>query len=127
MKQTFTLPSTLAADIETLKHDLGLKNLEATIRHLLQSAIAREKKHVVVRLYQKRQKTMRQCAELLNVDLEEMIDILRDFNVSFNDDLSQQLETVNRLAREMRAKSASPARRKKFPSKRSLSPAFTTS
>jgi len=127
MKQTFTLPSKLAADIETLKHDLGLKNFEATIRHLLQNAIAREKKHIVVRLYQKRQKTMRQCAELLNVDLEEMIDILREFDVSFNDDLLQQLETVNRLTREMRAKSASPARRKKFPPKRSLSPALTTS
>lgn len=124
MKQTLTLPSNLAAAVETLKHNLGLKNLEATIQHLLQNAIAHEKKHAVVRLYQKRQKTMRQCAELLNVDLEEMIDILRDFNVSFNDDLSQQLKAVDRLTREMRAK---PARRKKMPPKRNLSAAFTTS
>jgi hypothetical protein len=49
---------------------------------------------------------MRQCAELLGVDLEEMINILREFHVSFNDDLAEQLEAVNRLIREMRATSA---------------------
>jgi predicted HTH domain antitoxin len=106
MTKTFTLPSKLTDEINTLRRDLGLGDVEATIQYLLQNAIAREKRHVVVRLYQNRQKTLRQCAEMLNVDLEEMMDILRDFNISFNDDLSQQLKTVKKLVKKSQVASS---------------------
>jgi hypothetical protein len=42
---------------------------------------------------------------MLNVDLEEMIDILRELEIPFNDDLEQQLETVNKLAAKISASS----------------------
>jgi predicted HTH domain antitoxin len=104
MNQTFTLPASLVNDVDMLKRNLGLGNLEATIKHLLKLAVAREKKILVARLYQNRQKTLRQCAEILNVELEEMIDILNELGIPFiHDDLSQQLETANKLIKEMRA------------------------
>jgi len=103
MNETFTLPSQLHDEIKTLTHDLGLKSHEATVQYLLQNAIAREKKLLVVQMYGNNQKTLRQCAELLNIDLEEMIDILRDFRVSFNDDLAEQLEAAHKLVREMQS------------------------
>jgi predicted HTH domain antitoxin len=107
MTESFTLPPQIRDEVQILTRDLGLASPEATIQYLLQNAIEREKKFLVVRLYQNRQKTMRQCAELLGVDLEEMIDILRDFGVSFNDDLPQQLETAKKLAQEMRSAQSS--------------------
>jgi len=104
MTQTFTLPANLVHDIDMLKHNWGLDDIEATIKHLLNLAVAREKKIFVVQLYQNRQKTLRQCAEILNVELEEMMDILIELGIPFGqDDLPQQLETVNKLVKEMRA------------------------
>jgi len=46
---------------------------------------------------------MRQCAALLNVDLETMMDILRDFDIPFHDDIAQQIETAKKLVREMQS------------------------
>ena len=104
MNQTFTLPASLVNDIDMLKRNWGLDDIEATIKHLLKLAVAREKKIFVAQLYQNRQKTLRQCAEILNVELEEMMDILIELGISFGqDDLPQQLETVNKLVKEMRA------------------------
>ena len=101
MKQTFTLSPNLVNEIVALRRDLGFDNVDSTIQYLLRNAVDRERKLIVTRLYKNDQKTMRQCAELLGVDLEEMIDILREFNVSFNDDLAEQLEAVNRITKEM--------------------------
>lgn len=104
MTQTITLPQNLVNDADALKQDLGFGDVEATIKYLLQTAIARERKLLVARLYQNRQKTLRQCAEILNVDLEEMMDILIELGISFgHDDLPQQLETAKKLAQEMRS------------------------
>lgn len=104
MNQTFTLPQNLAADIEKLKGVLGLDNLETTIEYLLKSAVSRERVLGVVKSYQNQQKTLRQCAEALNVELDEMIEILREHGVVFqHDDLAQQLEIVNRLTQRMKA------------------------
>ena len=101
MNQTFTLSPNLVNEIDTLRRDLGFTDAETTIQYLLQNAIEREKKHIVVRFYKNREKTMRQCAELLGVDLEEMMDILREFNVSFNDDLAEQLESIKKFTKGM--------------------------
>lgn len=107
MNQTFTLPQNLAADIEKLKGVLGLDNLETTIEYLLKSAVSRERVLGVVKSYQNQQKTLRQCAEALNVELDEMIEVLREHGVAFHhDDLSQQLEVVNRLTQRMQAAQA---------------------
>ncbi len=104
MNQTFTLPQSLAGDIEKLKGVLGLENLDATIQYLLKTAVSRERALGVVRLYQSQQKTLRQCAEALNIELDEMIEILQEHGVAFHhDDLPQQFEVVNRLAQEMKA------------------------
>jgi len=49
----------------------------------------------VAKLYQKRRKTLRQCAELLNVDLEEMMEILRGFNIPCSaDDIFKSLQMM---------------------------------
>ena len=107
MNQTFTLPQNLAADIERLKGVLGLDNLETTIEYLLKTAVSRERVLGVVRSYQNQQKTLRQCAEALNVELDEVIEILQEHGVVFHhDDLPQQLEVVNRLAQQMKAAQA---------------------
>ncbi len=104
MNQTITLPQSLFNDIDALKQDLGFGDVEATTKYLLQTAIERERKLLVARLYQSRQKTLRQCAEILNVDLEEMIGILLELGFSLgHDDLPQQLEAAKKLAQEMRS------------------------
>jgi predicted HTH domain antitoxin len=106
MSQTFTLPKNLIDDINILKQNLGLKDVEATIKYLLKKAVVQERKFLVARLYQNRQKTLRQCANILNVELEEMIDVLNEFGIPFHhDDLQQQLETVNRLAKAIKSPS----------------------
>lgn len=107
MNQTFTLPQNLAADIESLKGALGLDNLEATIEYLLETAVSREKALGVVRSYQNQQKTLRQCAEALHVELDEMIEILQEHGVLFHhDDMPQQLEAVNRLTQQLKSAQA---------------------
>jgi len=103
MNENITLPPQLRDDIQSLTRDLGLVSSDATVQYLLQKAVEREKKFLVANLYQKGQKTMRQCAALLNVDLEEMMDILRDFEIPFHDDITQQIETAKKLVREMQA------------------------
>jgi predicted HTH domain antitoxin len=97
MKNTIVLPKNLHDEVQVLTRDLGLESTEATVQFLLQKAIEEQRKLRVVRLYQNRRKTMRQCAEMLNVDPEEMIDILRDFRVSFNDDLDQQIQSLENI------------------------------
>jgi len=101
MKQTFALSPNLANDIEALRRDLGFADAETTIQYLLQSAVAREKKQIVVRLNKNQETTMRQCAENLGVDLEEMMNILREFHVSFNGALAEQLEAVKKFTKGM--------------------------
>ena len=109
MNHTFTLPKNLLDDIEALKRNLGMNNVDTTIKYLLKNAVVREKKLLVARLYQDRRKTLRQCAEMLNVDLEEMMNILRDFRIPFGqDDLAQQLKIVKKLAKQMRTETVKP-------------------
>lgn len=104
MNQTITLPQSLVSDIDALKQHLEFGDVEATTKYLLQTAIERERKLLVARYYQNRQKTLRQCAEMLNVDLEEMIDIMLELGFTLgHDDLPQQLETAKKLAQQMRA------------------------
>lgn len=101
MIETVVVPQNLQDDIHALTRDLGLTTPEATVQYLLQNAVAKEKKLLVLRMYQNHQKTLRQCAELLHIDLEEMIDTMRDFRIPFNDDIDQQIETVKRLAQKI--------------------------
>lgn len=102
MNQTFTLPENLVEEIGILKNDLGFGDVEATVQYLLQNALAAERKVLVARLYHNRQKTMHQCAEMLKIDLEQMIEILQELEIPFHDDLEQQLQTVNELANKFR-------------------------
>lgn len=106
MNQTFTLPENLIEEIDILKNDLGFGDVEATIQYLLQNALASERKVLVARLYHNRQKTMRQCAEMLKIDLEQMTEILQELEIPFHDDLEQQLQTVNELANGFRPAAA---------------------
>ena len=70
----------------------------------IQGISERERKIFVARLYQDKKKTLRQCAELLQIDLEQMIDVLREFRIPFHhDDIAEQLKTARKLAREMQA------------------------
>jgi hypothetical protein len=56
MKQTFTLSENLVNDVDKLRRDLGFADAEATIQYLLQNAIDREKKQIVVRYYKNEEK-----------------------------------------------------------------------
>jgi len=102
MTESVVLPQNLRDEIQALTRDLGFTTPQATVQYLLQNAVASEKKLLVIRMYQNNQKTLRQCAELLHIDLEEMIDTLRDFRIPFNDDIEQQMGNVKRLVQKVR-------------------------
>ena len=72
------------------------------IQKLLRDSITREKQLRVAQLYSKGKKTLRQCAELLEVDLEEMIDILRDLKIPLEADGSPQHKQTLQMLRQGR-------------------------
>ncbi len=103
MNGTLVVPSSFRDEIQTLTQNLGLASTEATVAYLLQNAIATEKKLLAARMFESGEKTMRQCAKFLNLDLEEVMDLFSELGVNFNPDLAQQMEMVKKLARETRA------------------------
>ncbi len=103
MNGTLVVPSSFRDEIQALTQNLGLVSPEATVTYLLQNAIANENKLLAARMFERGEKTLRQCAEFLHVDLEEVMDIFSELGVNFNPDIEQQLETVKKLARETRA------------------------
>ncbi|MEK7729850.1 MAG: hypothetical protein AAB354_15690 [candidate division KSB1 bacterium] len=102
MNKTIVLPQQLHDEVRALTRELGFTNFEAAVCFLLQSAVLSERIMFVVRLYQNNKKTLRQCAELLEVDLEGMIDILCALRIPFNGDLEHQIATVKKLAPKTR-------------------------
>lgn len=62
----------------------------------------KEKQLRVAKLYCEEKKTLRQCAELMEVDLENMIDILRDLNIPLEVDSSPQHKQTLKMLRLIR-------------------------
>ena len=54
----------------------------------------------MAQLYSKRKKTLRQCAELLGVDLEELMNIFYGLNVPLSDEISPQTRLTLKLIRQ---------------------------
>jgi hypothetical protein len=101
MKITISLPDKLAAELDALTHKNGRSHRTRLIQKLLSDSIAREKRWRVAQLYIKGKKTLRQCADLLGVDLEGMIDILQDLNIPLEVENSPQHKEALKMLRQM--------------------------
>jgi rRNA maturation endonuclease Nob1 len=103
-RKVFDLLKTGITSEEKALKSMVIHEVSKTDSDVIALAVEREKKLQVARLYQNRKKTVRQCAEMLNVDPEEMMDILIEFRISFgHDDIEQQLETVEKIVKQMQA------------------------
>jgi len=102
MKITISMPENLIAELDELKNQNGRSNRSRLIQKLLRDSIAREKQARVAQLYVKGKKTLRQCAEILGIDLEEMIDLLRTFNIPLDGGRSPQNKMALKIARQIR-------------------------
>jgi len=106
MKIIVSLSDKLAAELDELAYKNGRSNRSRLIQRLLGDSIKREKQWRVAQLYVKGKKTLRQCAELLDVDLEGMIDILQDLKIPLEGDDSPQHKETLKMLRQMRMNKA---------------------
>jgi len=104
MNITISLSDKLAAELDELTHQNGRTNRARLIQKFLRNSIMREKQWRVAQLYVKGKKTLRQCAEPLEVDLEGMIDILHELNVPLEVETSPVHQETLKMLREMRKK-----------------------
>ena len=81
MKITISLPDKLISELDELASNNGRSTRDRTIQRLLLDSISREKQWRVAQLYVKGKKTLRQCAELLGIDLEGMMDVLYKLDI----------------------------------------------
>jgi hypothetical protein len=107
MKITISLPKTLVAELDELIHQNGRLNRNRIIQKFLRDSVARERQMRVAKLYCKGRKTLRQCAELLGVDLRQMIDILYNLDIPLDGGVhSPQNELTLKSMREWRSQQA---------------------
>lgn len=104
MKIMISLSDQLAVELDELASKNGRSNRSQLIQKLLADSIKREKQRRIAQLYVKGKKTLRQCAELLDVDLEGIIDILQDLKIPLEGDNSPQHQETLKMLREMRKK-----------------------
>ena len=97
------MPENLIVELDELKNQNGRSTRSRLIQKLLRESIVREKQARVAQLYVKGKKTLRQCAEVLNIDLKEMIDLLRSLNIPLDDERSPQNKMALKIARQIRA------------------------
>jgi predicted HTH domain antitoxin len=81
MKVTLSLSDQLVAELDELLSFNGHYDRNRLIQKLLRESVAGQKQRHVAHLYRDGKKTLRQCAEILGVDLREMMDILRRLNI----------------------------------------------
>ncbi len=81
MKITISLPEKLISELDELASNNGRSTRDHTIQKLLQDSVSREKQWRVAQLYVKGKKTLRQCASLLGIDLEGMMDVLYKLDI----------------------------------------------
>ncbi|MCI0697003.1 hypothetical protein L0337_33980 [candidate division KSB1 bacterium] len=81
MKITISLSDRLVEELDELLSHNGRHTRNRLIQKLLRESITREKQLRVAKLYWEGKKTLRQCAEILGIDLEEMMDVLCRFNI----------------------------------------------
>jgi len=102
MKIIISMPKPLMAELDELKNQNGRSTRSRLIQKLLRDSLAREKQARVAQLYVKGKKTLRQCAEILEIDLEAMIDLLRGLNIPLDDGRSPQNKMALKIARQIR-------------------------
>jgi hypothetical protein len=101
MKITISLSESLAAELdELISKKNGQANRGRVIQKLLRDSLIREKQTRVAKLYVNGKKTLRQCAELLGVDLEGMIDILQDLNLPLEPESSPLHQLTLKMLRQ---------------------------
>jgi Arc/MetJ-type ribon-helix-helix transcriptional regulator len=100
MKITISLPGKLAAELDELAEKNGRSSRNHIIRKLLRDSIVREKQWRIAQRYVEGKKTLRQCAELLGVDLEGMINILQDLNIPLEAEDSPQHKLTLKMLRQ---------------------------
>jgi len=100
MNITINLPRDVITEVDVLTKKKKFVNRRQTLRNLVLQSLEKEKKLQVAKLYQKRRKTLRQCAELLSVDLEEMMEILRGFNIPLSDGSADDIFKSLQMMRE---------------------------
>lgn len=102
MKITISLSDRLIEELDELLSHNGRHTRNRLIQKLLRDSIAREKQMRVARLYCNEKKTLRQCAEILGVDLEEMMDILRRLNIPLDGGRFPQNKLALKMLRQGR-------------------------
>jgi hypothetical protein len=108
MKMNISLPDTLVAELDGLLPKNGRASRNRMIQKLLRESIQREKQMRVAQLYCKGKKTLRQCAEMLGVDVIEMMDILYNLNISLDcGGRSVQSQLALKIARQIRNRKTS--------------------
>jgi predicted HTH domain antitoxin len=100
MNVTITLPKEVIAEVDALTKEKKLPNRKQTLRDLILKSLEKERRLRVAKLYQKRRKTLRQCAEMLNVDIEEMMEILREYNVPLSNGSAEDIFKSLKMIRE---------------------------
>jgi len=100
MNVTIDLPKDVLTEVDALTKKKKFVNRKQTLRSLVLQSLEKERKLQVAKLYQKRRKTLRQCAELLSVDLEEMMEILRGFNIPLSDGSADDIFKSLQMMRE---------------------------
>jgi len=108
MKITISLSDKLAAELDELAQQNGRSNRTRLIQKLLRDSIVREKQWRVAQLYVKGKKTLRQCAELLGVDLEGMIDILYELDIPLELETSPLHQETLQMLRQKRKSQSLP-------------------
>jgi len=81
MKITLSLSDQLVTELDELLSFNGHDDRNRLIQKLLRESVAGQKQRHVAQLYCDGKKTLRQCAEILGVDLRKMMDILRRLNI----------------------------------------------
>lgn len=100
MNVTITLPKDVIAEVDAVTKEKKFLNRKQTIRSLVLDSLEKERKLRVAKLYQKRRKTLRQCAEMLDVDIEEMMEILRECNVPLSNGSADDIFKSLKMMRE---------------------------
>jgi predicted HTH domain antitoxin len=100
MNVTITLPKDVIAEVDVLTKEKKFVNRRQTLRNLILKSLDKERKLRVAKLYQKRRKTLRQCAEILGIDIEEMMEILYEFNIPLSNGSADDILKNIKMMRE---------------------------
>ncbi|MGH7492629.1 MAG: hypothetical protein ACREOO_09560 [bacterium] len=100
MKLKITISDRLVRQMDELFPRNGGSSRERTIQKLLRESLLREKQKRVAKLYYQGKKTLRQCAALLNVELQELMEIFCDLGIPLDGSRSPQNDLALKLLQQ---------------------------